>query len=141
MGLLPKLDFDILATVNEFLTILRSMDNKLDTLIAIERDRDAQARKDKGQPACRDCNEGGRLRCPKHGPVKVPGVGPVRLTEVPDDIAAEDMQPDILQVRGMTCAGAIIATGLPCRGMCTHDTDRRVGPTTPSHIADPDCFR
>lgn len=42
MGL-PKLDFDIASTVTDFLTLLRSIDSKLDTLIDIERDKDRAA--------------------------------------------------------------------------------------------------
>ncbi|QWY84424.1 hypothetical protein SEA_KNOCKER_82 [Mycobacterium phage Knocker] len=36
MGLLPKIDLDIVATVTEFLTVLRSIDTKLDTLIELQ---------------------------------------------------------------------------------------------------------
>ncbi|SCX05920.1 hypothetical protein [Mycolicibacterium fluoranthenivorans] len=41
-------------------------------------------------------------------------------------------------VRGMTCAQAVVVTGKPCQGICTHDTS---DPVLPSTIADPDCFR
>ncbi|UXE04454.1 hypothetical protein SEA_FUNSIZED_83 [Mycobacterium phage Funsized] len=38
MGLLPKIDLDIVHTVNEFLTVLRSIDGKLDELLDEQRE-------------------------------------------------------------------------------------------------------
>lgn len=59
---LPKIDFDIGHTVNEFLTTLRDISAKLDTLIELQR----------GPERCAGCEQAGRLRCPTHGPVTVP---------------------------------------------------------------------
>lgn len=66
MGLLPlpKLgDIDIAGTVGEFLSVLREMNTKLDTLIALQRGADG---------GCGECDLKGRLHCGAHGPVRVP---------------------------------------------------------------------
>lgn len=78
MGLLPSFDlgFDVKATVMEFITVLRSMEAKLDTLVDIERDKVTQARLAKATAArqaaesapCLQCEVIGRLRCNVHGP-------------------------------------------------------------------------
>lgn len=44
MGLFPSLDVNINATIDEFLTVLRSIDAKLDTLIELEQSRDTRHR-------------------------------------------------------------------------------------------------
>lgn len=85
MGLLPQLDINVKATVSEFYAQLCDMTALLSEVRDLLRQIRDDHRKDAG---CDICNESGRLRCTKHGPVKVP--------DVPDDIAAEDMHPDLI---------------------------------------------
>ena len=92
MGLLPKIDIDIVSTVNEFLTVLRSIDGKLDELLEEQReanrgatiDRLGRASRDRiaaderrgphgGPVFCSECDEVGRLRCTAHGPEATAG--------------------------------------------------------------------
>jgi hypothetical protein len=60
MGLLPKIDLDIAHTVGEFLGLLKDMNQKLDTLIGLQRQAVAE-------PVCGACDQIGRLHCPEHG--------------------------------------------------------------------------
>ncbi|AHJ88386.1 hypothetical protein CG91_gp086 [Mycobacterium phage 39HC] len=60
MGLLPKIDLDVAATVKDFLAALHSIDRKLDILIDLQR----QALP---TPTCGACDQIGRLHCPEHG--------------------------------------------------------------------------
>ncbi|AGT12986.1 hypothetical protein KAYACHO_82 [Mycobacterium phage KayaCho] len=87
MGLLPKIDLDIAHTVNEFLTLLKDMNQKLDTLIDLQRDAasaDRLARAtDRRQaadaaPVCGACDQIGRLLCPDHGPKPRPTLDQTR---------------------------------------------------------------
>ncbi|QFP94699.1 hypothetical protein I5G59_gp79 [Mycobacterium phage LilMcDreamy] len=75
---LPKIDLDIGHTVNEFLTLLREMNSKLDTLIEIERDR-------AGLPTCAECDVKGRLHCRLHGPEGGPPQWPSHPPVAPID--------------------------------------------------------
>ncbi len=47
MSLFPKIDFDIPHTVNEFLTVLRNIDAKLDTLIEEQQEANRSATMDR----------------------------------------------------------------------------------------------
>jgi hypothetical protein len=72
MGFLPNINIDIAETVREFLTVLRSIDDKLDLLIEL------QTAAALPPDTCTECEQVGRLRCPRHGPVKVPTLDVVR---------------------------------------------------------------
>jgi len=77
MGLpgLPKIDIDIKGTIEEFLTLLRDMNAKLDVLIELQQgvvDPEDQAE------FCSSCDQMGRLRCPTHGQTMVPTLGSTR---------------------------------------------------------------